>query len=1172
MRRRPALATVLALPAILLGLAGNLATGSVQIEPWLRGWVWAGVAVLAVLVLLTETVVRRPAAQRDDAAEALARAVGTQWRREEIQRRVHDPFPLQITWRPAGAELVDHPLNVTRTLPGHRAPTLELTGRLEEVAAVYRGIPSGRLVVFGKAGAGKTILALRLVLDLLGGREPGGRVPVLFGIAQWDPVEQPLEDWMAGQLARDYPGLAGQAAELVAGGTVLPVLDGFDELAEERRLPALEALNGTTTPLLLTTRPEEYLAAVAEARPVSWAAGIELAALDVEDLAGYLPRTGKAGAWEPVLQRMRARPDGPLAAALDTPLLVALARTVYSDGRDRDPAELEGFATAEDVRRHLFGAFLPAAYGTRGARWGYRRARSWLGYLACHGRVVAWWDLAARVPDRTRRNVLAVAFGAGFGLLSQSWLAFGFAALLGLGLASADLDRVLVRGATATPLSVLAAHRKGTLIVMAMGSVIFGLEFGVIDPVVNSGPFWDSAALGVLLVVATIMVCSPWGRWLVLARLWLPLSGRLPWALPAFLDDAYRRGVLRQTGAVYEFRHAHVMDYLVAAYAEERELAAERRTARGASLDRAFRFASARLGRLLLLVAAAAVATGSFMRPGWAVIGAIWLAVVGLVLLARARNTIDTWPDSAVVRVVGRDTAQVVLCLLMAVLLLVFGRLLGGLLGSRSMSATLVAPQARSAGEFLLLAVPLLLPALFTRAALGFAVPVLIAGALAVGEASPTWPLVACLAAGLALAWWSGTARLLAATSLSFLYGGPVALATLPLAVLAGAWPQDPLDTGLTLVPAAWEGFAVWAVTALAVALVVVALLRGDRIAAAVAATCFAGPPVWLVLVHHYAEDVPWLLAPCWVLGGAALSAVVLLRWWRHVPTLAYVPAAFADFPGGPLLTFAGVASIAAVVCAVPVTGVPWPPVVVVLALLCCVLPSLAGRALRGWARGSGGALVAGAALLGCALLIPAESRAPWTAVLAFGAVVVAAWHRHPVVAAAAAYLVIRVVAVALPGFEPPGALIVLVVAVAVPASLLALLGPAGAVARAQAAASVAVLAGVAALPQFGERIDGTVGRELMSRVSPSSLPGLADGLSVVGLVVLGLAALLAATAARGSSPLLVTAVVAAAVFGTMPIGYEPARVLAPWLIFGGLTAAALAVAVIVMVARRVSA
>ncbi|CAK7287034.1 hypothetical protein SGPA1_41294 [Streptomyces misionensis JCM 4497] len=40
------------------------------------------------------------------------------------------------------------------------------------------------------------------------------------------------------------------------------------------------------------------------------------------------------------------------------------------------------------------------------------------------------------------------------------------------------------------------------------------------------------------------------------------MTGRLPWAVAAFLDDAYQRGVLRQAGAVYQFRHARLQSRL----------------------------------------------------------------------------------------------------------------------------------------------------------------------------------------------------------------------------------------------------------------------------------------------------------------------------------------------------------------------------------------------------------------------------------------------------------------------------------------------------------------------------------------------------------------------------------------------------------------------------------
>ena len=34
-----------------------------------------------------------------------------------------------------------------------------------------------------------------------------------------------------------------------------------------------------------------------------------------------------------------------------------------------------------------------------------------------------------------------------------------------------------------------------------------------------------------------------------------PQNPPLPWPLMAFLADAHQRGVLRQTGATYQFRH-----------------------------------------------------------------------------------------------------------------------------------------------------------------------------------------------------------------------------------------------------------------------------------------------------------------------------------------------------------------------------------------------------------------------------------------------------------------------------------------------------------------------------------------------------------------------------------------------------------------------------------------
>jgi hypothetical protein len=48
----------------------------------------------------------------------------------------------------------------------------------------------------------------------------------------------------------------------------------------------------------------------------------------------------------------------------------------------------------------------------------------------------------------------------------------------------------------------------------------------------------------------------------ILARGWLARHRRLPWRLSSFLSDAHKRGVLRQVGEDYEFRHIELLNRL----------------------------------------------------------------------------------------------------------------------------------------------------------------------------------------------------------------------------------------------------------------------------------------------------------------------------------------------------------------------------------------------------------------------------------------------------------------------------------------------------------------------------------------------------------------------------------------------------------------------------------
>lgn len=691
-----------------------------------------------------------------DATEQLAKAVAARWQREEEQRQIQDPYPLPVRWKVADEGLIDHWANIRRLPPGAANDPLDLSGRLEQIAERYRDIPSRRLVVLGRSGSGKTILTLRFVLDHVKTRTPDEPVPVIFSIGAWNPTAITLRDWLTEQLMRDHPGTAARgpgranlASALVDSGRVLPVLDGFDEIADRLRRPALEALNATTLPLLLTSRPDEYAAAVDETDVLTAAAALELTDLTLDDLAAYLPRTTRKsnpanpdeGAWDPVLRELRELgelkalrepgelkaprepgelkaprepgeqpadgPASPLATVLTTPLMVSLARTVYSDTPDHDPATLldtQRFGTPEALEDHLLDNFLPTVYRHR---HGHRpehgprdcdpdRARRWLGYLADHLNRqktpdLAWWRLG-NVPRRSTRTLVtavmtglvvglvdcAVAFAVGgsfpfpivdataVGLLSglmfgiAYWLMFaakdmpvmpsamrlhiggrpgsmqwkahwetgsgsrhmigllgglvfgcGYGFVVGLvnafqwklGL-SAGLHMGLIDGivfglvfcaatgftfcllglletpldirSAVNPRSLLIANRRSTITQLLLGAPIFGAVVGVGGGIVVDllqgplGPLLWSPTAGLVLGIISglcgalgyVLTLTAWGQWIVLARIWLPLTGRLPWAVVTFLEDAYQRGVLRQAGAVYQFRHARLQHHL----------------------------------------------------------------------------------------------------------------------------------------------------------------------------------------------------------------------------------------------------------------------------------------------------------------------------------------------------------------------------------------------------------------------------------------------------------------------------------------------------------------------------------------------------------------------------------------------------------------------------------
>jgi hypothetical protein len=420
------------------------------------------------------------------AADQLAIAVGAQWEAEARVRRLNEPYPLPVSWDAADASLTDSWDSLVRlacsgagwpdppsagtwaTGPDH------LAGKDRELIGVLPRVPTGRLVVLGEPGAGKTMLMVRLVLDLVARRAAGGPVPFLASIASWNPNEEDLRGWLGAQLLADHSALASPpptgrtestlAAALLESRLILPILDGLDEIPKEIRAPAINRINDALRPgeqVVVTCRTQQYRDTV---RPVDGievtlrgGAAVELRPLDADAVRGYLLEDAGGPAaqdrWRPVLDVLGT--ETPAGQALGRPLMVSLARAIYNPrpgelaGALRDPAELcaPELAGQEAVESLLFDAFVPAAYRSdRTGRWKARDAERWLVFLARHleRRIaspdLAWWQLRQAL----RRDT------------------FGFVAWL---------EMFVVVAVTVT---ILAHFKSG-----AVSWAPFGIEFGI---------------------------------------------------------------------------------------------------------------------------------------------------------------------------------------------------------------------------------------------------------------------------------------------------------------------------------------------------------------------------------------------------------------------------------------------------------------------------------------------------------------------------------------------------------------------------------------------------------------------------------------------------------------------------------------------------------------------
>jgi hypothetical protein len=449
----------------------------------------------------------------DTLGDLLAQAVYGQWRKAATERVLVIPAPIPIHWSlsslPVAGELTAALDGPFRPLPGLAAVVeeqLRAGGGRRELFEVYAGLGSGRIVVVGSPGSGKSGSAVLLLLDALDDRERAndtarGRVPVpvLFTAHDWDPNGSSVQDWLCDRLAETYPlfqhrsGQAEAATLVGAPDKVALILDGLDEMDEALRPAALRALSDAPFRVVLLTRSHEMIQVTRSGWFIG-AAVVHLDAITGCQAADYLQRATLGpppSGWSQLLTHLREQLNSVLTRALSTPLTLTLIRDTYRAGDDvSELLDASRYRTVEHIEQHLIARVLPEAYTPRPGRppprYNAVQATQTLAFIAqqmnqCHTRDFAWWHISRSAPA-TPRILASILAGGLLGVLA-SWLmaclvhGFGYNLFnLGFGLGLGTLFG-LAHGKGGGEPKRIRSWRAVSFRSLLLGGFVYGLVF-----------------------------------------------------------------------------------------------------------------------------------------------------------------------------------------------------------------------------------------------------------------------------------------------------------------------------------------------------------------------------------------------------------------------------------------------------------------------------------------------------------------------------------------------------------------------------------------------------------------------------------------------------------------------------------------------------------------------
>ncbi|HEY9853224.1 MAG TPA: NACHT domain-containing protein [Leptolyngbyaceae cyanobacterium] len=223
----------------------------------------------------------------------------------------------------------------------------------EKIIDVFKN-KDGKLLILGEPGAGKTTTLLDLAKDLCvdAVADENKPIPIIVDLFSWKDNRLSLPDWLAVELKNKYGVRADITKQLLDNHQLLPLLDGFDELEENRQVSCIRQINefletdARAQHLVVCSRLKEFERCNT---PLRLNGAVCLQPLEPAQMQNYLREVGCLNLWDGI------KYTSDLSELAKSPLLLTLMALASGSISISDWQKCN---TATERRRYLFDAYI----------------------------------------------------------------------------------------------------------------------------------------------------------------------------------------------------------------------------------------------------------------------------------------------------------------------------------------------------------------------------------------------------------------------------------------------------------------------------------------------------------------------------------------------------------------------------------------------------------------------------------------------------------------------------------------------------------------------------------------------------------------------------------------------------------------------------------------------